>query len=647
MRRVSRVKGILAGLVVTGIAVTACSSSKSSSTSSPSAATSASSSSSASSSAPAASGSAPTSSAASSASASSAPAAGAYIQANTDPGTGTPVVGGTLHMLGTGDVDYMDPDISYYSVGYMALRLWSRQLFTYPATVGHVTDAVPDLATNIPTTANGEISADGLTYKITIKTGAMWNTTPARQVTAADFVRGVKRDCNPTQPFGGLPDYETLIAGMQTFCDGFGKVSATDAAAQAAYINATPLTGVVVDPSNPQTVDITLVHPATYFLDMLTLTSFSPAPVEQLQYLPASATAAQHTISDGPYEVTKYNPAHEIDFARNPAWQASSDTVRKAYVDNVVITETNDQTAVQQQLQANTSAADMEFDSFPPVASIAGLIASKDPNFNLGPSYGTNPYIVFDTVSPNNSGALGKVAVRQAISEAINRANLIQDDNGPSVSPPLTHVLPPGIDGSTNIDLYPNDTTKAKADLAAAGYPNGLTLKFLYRPSSSLSVKIFTTLQQDLSAAGIKISGVGVPSADFYTKYLEVPSVAKAGTWDLSLAGWGPDWYGNAATSFFAPLFDGAPSYPPTGSNFGFYNDPAANTLIDQATKAQTLDASNALWAQADKQVMEDAAFFPITADLQPDYHATHTHNDIYIPALQQFDPANVWLSKS
>ena len=41
--------------------------------------------------------------------------------------------GGTLNMLGAGDVDYMDPNISYYSIGYLGLRLWSRQLFTYPA----------------------------------------------------------------------------------------------------------------------------------------------------------------------------------------------------------------------------------------------------------------------------------------------------------------------------------------------------------------------------------------------------------------------------------------------------------------------------------------------------------------------------------
>ena len=105
--------------------------------------------------------------------------------------------------------------------------------------------------------------------------------------------------------------------------------------------------------------------------------------------------------------------------------------MRKAYVDKVVINETGDQTAIQQQLQANTSRADMECDTFPPVSQVTQLITSKDPNFYLGPTFSSNPYVIFNTVSPNNGGALGKVAVRKALSEAINRANLIQDVNGP------------------------------------------------------------------------------------------------------------------------------------------------------------------------------------------------------------------------
>ena len=51
-------------------------------------------------------------------------------------------------------------------------------------------------------------------------------------------------------------------------------------------------------------------------------------------------------------------------------------------------------------------------------------------NFTLGPTYSTNPYIVFNSVSASNGGALKKLAVRQAISYAINRAHLIQDFNG-------------------------------------------------------------------------------------------------------------------------------------------------------------------------------------------------------------------------
>jgi peptide/nickel transport system substrate-binding protein len=210
------------------------------------------------------------------------------------------------------------------------------------------------------------------------------------------------------------------------------------------------------------------------------------------------------------------------------------------------------------------------------------------------------------------------VAVRQAISYAINRAHLIQDFNGARLSPPLAHVLPDGRGGA----------------------------QFLYRPSSSASQKAFQTLQSDLGQVGIKLKGLGVPDADFYTKYLEVPSVAKAGTWDVALAGWGPDWYGDAATSFFKPLFSGKPSFPPVGSNFGFYSNPTVSALITKASSQANAATAATMWAQADQDVMKDAPFFPITQPLQPLYHASYVHNAVYVPAIQEFDPTNVWLGK-
>jgi len=555
----------------------------------------------------------------------------------------TPVTGGTLNMLGAGDVDYMDPNISYYSVGYLNLRMWSRQLFTYPADPGSDnTKPVADLATEIPTKDNGGISADGKTYTIHIRPGAQWNTTPARQVTAADMVLGVKRTANPVQPFGGIPDFANLIVGYKAFSDGFAKVEKTPAAIEA-YINKTPLPGVVA--KDQTTVEFHLTQPATYFVDMLTLPAFSPAPVEVLKYLPASTELGNHFPSDGPYKVDSWVPTKSISYSRNPAWNASTDTVRKAYVDKIVVNETVSQDSIQQQLQTGTPTADLEFDVGPPPSQLPALIAKKDPNLNLGPTASSNPYVVYNTASPNNNKALANAKVRQAISYAINRDHILQVLGGPTVNPPLTHVLPDNILGSKQIDPYPYNVDKAKQLLAEAGYPH-LTLKFLYRNASEGSSKSFQTIQQDLSKAGITVVGVPSPNADFYVKYLQVPSVARRGVWDLSLAGWGADWYGNAALSFFNPLFSGDPSFPPIGSNFGLYASPTTNGFIDQAAKATDENQATDLWAKADAQVMADAPFYPLTNPKNANYHAPQVHNAVYVPAMQMFDPTNVWIDK-
>ncbi len=560
-----------------------------------------------------------------------------------NPGSGTPKSGGTLNMLGTGDVDFMDPNISYYTIGYLGQRPWIRGLYAYPATSGQTTSPAPDLATAPPVISNG-----GKTYTITIRTGAMWDTSPAREVTAADAVLGIKRSCNPVQPFGGLPDFESLITGYAQFCSGFAAVAHTTAAIKS-YIDGHQISGVT---ASGQTLTFNLVHPASYFADMLTLDAFNPAPVESLQYLPASAQSQQHPIADGPYTVQSYTPARSITYVRNPVWKASTDPIRKAYVDKIVVTETGNQQTNQQELQTNTASASMEFDSFPPIAAVPGLVsqmqAGANHNFSMGPQYSSNPQIWYNNVSPNNGSALSKVAVRQALSYGLDRAHLTQVIN-PTVNPPLTHVLPDGINGSQDVpsgyNPYPYDVSKAKSLLASAGYPNGLSVTILYRPATSISSAIAQAAQSDLAKIGVKAKLLGVPSADFYTKYLEVPSVAKRGVWDLAVAGWGPDWYGDAALSFFGPEFAGPSAYPPVGSNFGFYNNPSVTALIGQAATSASASSAATIWAQADQKVMQDAPFYPITQPLQPLYHASYVHNAVYVPAIQQFDPTNVWLS--
>ena len=71
----------------------------------------------------------------------------------------------------------------------------------------------------------------------------------------------------------------------------------------------------------------------------------------------------------------------------------------------------------------------------------------------------------------------------------------------------------------------------------------------------------------------------------------------------------------------------------------------AVTSLITRAAAAATASAAASLWAQADEAVMKDAPFYPIVDPNQPNYHASYVHNAVYVPAIQQFDPTNVWLS--
>ncbi len=137
---------------------------------------------------------------------------------------------------------------------------------------------------------------------MTIRSGAMWNTTPPRQVNAADVVRGLKRSCNPTQPFGGQPDFEAY----RRVRDLLQRVRQGRPASVGPGLHRRPphlrRHGLPVDRQ------LQPVQPATYFPDMLTLPPF-PRPRWSTSAICRPAALAQHTISDGPYEISSYDPA--------------------------------------------------------------------------------------------------------------------------------------------------------------------------------------------------------------------------------------------------------------------------------------------------------------------------------------------------
>ena len=573
-----------------------------------------------------------------------------------NPGTGAPQYGGTLNMVGISDVAVMDYDIGYYRTDFEVLRLTVRQLYSWPAIPGRTLTPTPDLATGTPV-----ITDNGLKQTVTIRSGVVWNTSPPRPVTAQDVVRGIKRACNPSPyAFGGMADFESTIQGLTAYCRGYPAAAAASAAVMKQYIESHSVSGIAVSGNS---ITFTLTRPAPWLIGAMTLPPFSAVPVEAENGLPGSPQVYGHMYSDGPYEITSYTPKKSITFARNPEWKASTDPLRKAYVNAINVDETGNQATIYQEMATGSPSLGMSFDALVPPAAypqLLNLIKSGSHLVNLGATYGSNPFLVFNTVSPNDGGALGKVAVRQALCYGIERSQLIKTLGGAAVNMPLTHVLPPGTDGAQDVpsgyDPYPYNPGLAKSMLAAAGFTasHPLRLKLLYRSDSQGNTKAFTNIASQLNTLGsVTVTGVPTSESDFYGKYLlapgspDNPAPAYQGVWDLAVPGFGPDWFGNSAVTWFNPLFLSPGGFPANGGvNFGYFSSAAVNTTINQALSQPTEARADVYWAKADEEVMQAAAIYPIAEPLLLAEHAPYVHNAVFMIPWENFDPANVWLSR-
>jgi peptide/nickel transport system substrate-binding protein len=554
-----------------------------------------------------------------------------------------PKAGGTLKLLGSSDIFNLDPVSAYYTVSSLLERAFTRQLVSY-ANAPSFTQSiklVPDIATALPTAGHG-ISADGKTYTMQIRPGVMWNSSPPRAVTAQDFVREFKVLCNPASPVGAPGYYTSTIVGMKKYCDGFSKVKPTVAAINA-YVSGHPLAGVVA--KGPSAIVFKLIEPAPDFLNILAMGFSSARPVEYDQYVPDSAQMRQHTLSDGPYAITSYVPTKSFTLARNPAWKASSDPLRHAYVDSITITEGLSSQSVQQQLEAGTG--DMEWDITPPPQDLPRLQASKDPRLIIGP---TGPYYVdIGTYLSLNqyAGPMKNKLVREAVALAVDKNAIVQILGGPKISTTTNQIIMPGNVGYIpGFNPFPSnkgsgDPAGAKRLLAKAGFPNGLPIKLLFSTSDP-GPRVGQSLQSSLNAGGFKVTLVPATQSDFYGKYLTQPSTAKRDVWDVAPPGWVPDWFGNNGRSTIQPIF----TSPGVGSNdFGGYDSAKANALVAKALTAKSAAAAAKAWAAANAFVMKDLAVVPINIQKWPVYHSSRVHGCTFFFYTLSCDITNVSLS--
>ncbi|GAA1591298.1 ABC transporter substrate-binding protein [Actinomadura kijaniata] len=553
--------------------------------------------------------------------------------------------GGTLRLVGASDVDHLDPASAYTQWSAGLVRQFARTLFGVRAadTFAEAVEVRPDVAAELPTVRNGGVSADGRTYTIRLRPGVRWNTRPPREVTAADFVRGLKRVCNPAQPAGARGYYTGTIVGMDAFCRGFAGVDAGNAAAIAAYQNEHEVEGLKA--RDARTLEIRLKRPTQDFVEILAMGFAAAAPAEYDRYVPDSAEFRVNTVSNGPYRIGSYTPGKRYVLERNPAWRQESDPLRGQGPARIQITLGQDSPeAVQRRLEEGT--ADLAWDQTVPAARIPAL--RSHPNFKIMQGSSLDPYLVFNTLSPNNGGALGRREVRRAIAYAIDKAALVRLRGGPGVGEVLHQAIPPRSTGHEPFNPYPTPGDAGDPDrcwkmLVAAGYPNGLKLRFPYRTSGD-HARIAQSLRADLKECGIDAELVADSAGTLYNTTLVTPADARAGRWDVAAPDWHPDWYGDNGRTIVPQLFDGR-LYGPNSANFGGYDNDEVNRLIDRALAAGDEDEARRLWARADRLIMADAAIVPLMSRNQPVFHSSRVRDARYLPHFQTYDVSLVRLA--
>jgi peptide/nickel transport system substrate-binding protein len=105
-----------------------------------------------------------------------------------------PVMGGTLAVTFQGEPTELDPAIAWEVTSWGIERLTYEGLLSYVPEAGAAgSELAPELATELPTAANGGVSADGKTYTFHIRKGVKFAPPVDREATAKDFKYSFER----------------------------------------------------------------------------------------------------------------------------------------------------------------------------------------------------------------------------------------------------------------------------------------------------------------------------------------------------------------------------------------------------------------------------------------------------------------------
>jgi peptide/nickel transport system substrate-binding protein len=510
-----------------------------------------------------------------------------------------PTVSTTLSFRGPGEPDHLDPLSAYTLRSGQLLRLLTRRLFGYrvagaagaagaAAPAPDVALPVPDVALAVPTVDNGGLSEDGRTYRLRLRRGVFWDAQGAREMTAGDFVRGLKRVAHPTA--GPARRYLTdTIAGMREYCAAydaeFGGQHPT-APDFAQFHVAHDVAGLRAP--DPQTVEIRLVEPANDFLHLLATGLAAAAPREYDYQLPDSPGLLRNAPSAGPYRIVRARSRDgDIVLEPNPRWDPRTDPIRERVVDGIRLVAADGDGA--------GGAGDYD------VAWTFGTV-SWAPSVDGRPlGYGLGPFLAVNLREPRGGRATDDPAVRRAIAHAVDRVAIRDIVAAPGHTAVVHHgLLLPGSTGHT-AEARPAPPDSPPGGAMAAGTVVTLAIRDTERDR-----RIAAVLRENLAGYGIALE-VRPGGLD-----AQGGLDARGARWDLALVDWTPDWYGNNGRTAVEPLLRGGAE--PGAGNYGGYADPTVDRLLTDALREADPARVADRWRRVEEIVLRDLPVIPLVA---------------------------------
>ena len=402
--------------------------------------------------------------------------------------------------------DGIDPGITNNSFASYVLANVFEGLMTYDTLTGSLICGEAESYT---------VSDDGLVYTFTLRDGLKWSDGSAH--TAADYVYAIKRILDPATGAQYVDLVATYIAGAAEYYAG-----ETD-----------DFDTVGIKALDDKTLEITLYNATSYFVDILTMWTFSPVQEATIAANGDAWTASPETyVCNGPFYVTEMKLGESITLSKNPNYYdadaVSLDKVTFRYI-------TDNATALMAY-----EAGEIDGMNTVPSSDYARLKANDD-GFVMSPSYGTT-YWNFNCVAE----PFDNVLVRKAFNLAIDRYTLIEDVLQMDAEPAFSFIAPgyvvDGVDYTDERSTFglsdEADVESAQEALAEAGYPNGegfpeITLYYY----SSDTVALVAQALANMIETNLNVS-VKIENADWAVFYADV----LAGKYQLCAMGWSADY---------------------------------------------------------------------------------------------------------